>query len=96
MVGPKFKKVVEDKNASAQEKGLDALIAWIDRAESPTRFLFTTPDRGLTFFGRLTGLCPLIIDKCFGGRANTKQKAVDALLLFIEVDTTGEAVAVRI
>jgi cytoskeleton-associated protein 5 len=32
---------------------------------------------------------------CFGGRSNTVQKAIEALLLFIEVDRSGEAVIVR-
>jgi hypothetical protein len=34
---PKFKKIIEDKNAAAQEMGLEALLTWIDRAENPTK-----------------------------------------------------------
>jgi cytoskeleton-associated protein 5 len=38
---------------------------------------------------------PSIVDKCFGSnRAGTKAKAIDAALLYIEVENTGEFVVV--
>ena len=74
-----FKKIVADKNAAAQEKGLEALLIWIDRAEDPTS---------------LNSLASTIITSCFGGRQNTKNKSVEALLLFIEVDKNAEAIVV--
>lgn len=41
LVAGAFKKIVADKNAAAQEKGLEALLIWIDRAEDPTRYLYS-------------------------------------------------------
>jgi len=75
--GRRFKEIVLDKNAAAQEAGLDALLVWIDRSEAPHRLL---------------GLCGTICEKCFGGRPKTKTKAAEALLKFIEVTDNGEAV----
>jgi cytoskeleton-associated protein 5 len=38
---------------------------------------------------------PSIVDKCFGSnRAGTKAKAIDAALLYIEVENTAEFVVV--
>jgi hypothetical protein len=39
-------------------------------------------------------LCTALIEKCFGARPNTKSKAVDCLLMFIELENP-EPVIVR-
>eukprot|EP01117_Protostelium_nocturnum_P010147 TRINITY_DN3620_c0_g1_i2.p1 TRINITY_DN3620_c0_g1~~TRINITY_DN3620_c0_g1_i2.p1 ORF type:complete len:2002 (+),score=827.22 TRINITY_DN3620_c0_g1_i2:52-6057(+) len=71
--GQHWKSILTDNNAVAQEKGLEPLLVFIDRAtkEAPK-------SAGL--------VCPLLVDKCLGGRATGKAKATEALLLYIEIE----------
>ncbi|GBG84830.1 hypothetical protein CBR_g39205 [Chara braunii] len=73
--GPLFKKAVSDSNAPAQEKALDALICFLQRADA---------DAGR--YGK--EVCHAIAAKCLVGRPKTLQKSVDALLLFVELEAS--------
>jgi cytoskeleton-associated protein 5 len=37
-VGGYWKSIISDNNAAAQEKGLDALLAWLDRAKDAVKY----------------------------------------------------------
>jgi cytoskeleton-associated protein 5 len=69
-----FAKFVTDKNAPAQEKALDAYLAFLDRGSKEV-VEKTAP-----------AIYPKIIDSTFGQRAKNKDKGVEALLLSVEVE----------
>ena len=71
---------MEDKNVIAQEKGMPALVMWLDRAPGAPR---NAPAIGKK-----------LVEKCLGARPKTKEKAQEALLLLVERDQP-DAVLVR-
>ena len=73
-----WKGIVGDSNVAAQEDGVDALIKYLE---------FASASDGV----RSRSVCvPLLAEKGLGSsRAGTKQKAVAALLLFVEIDAPG-------
>eukprot|EP01119_Soliformovum_irregulare_P020081 TRINITY_DN6464_c0_g2_i3.p1 TRINITY_DN6464_c0_g2~~TRINITY_DN6464_c0_g2_i3.p1 ORF type:complete len:1712 (-),score=696.34 TRINITY_DN6464_c0_g2_i3:1217-6352(-) len=73
--GSIWKKVVADSNAAAQEKGLDACLAYLKA---------TTPKDAAKQAGILGD--PLV-EKCLSQREKTKAKAVEIFLLFTELET---------
>ncbi|ORX94275.1 ARM repeat-containing protein [Basidiobolus meristosporus CBS 931.73] len=74
-----FKKFVTDSNVAAQEAGLTAVTAYVENAPTPTR--------------TRESVVPGVVEKCFGStRAGTKAKAVELLLLYIEVDVPDPVV----
>jgi cytoskeleton-associated protein 5 len=77
-----FKKMMNDKNAAAMEKGLEPIYAFYDRYEHAAKFT--------------ASLAPLIIEKCLGARQGTKQRATELLMLMVEVDTTAEPVVIAL
>eukprot|EP01137_Pigoraptor_chileana_P026176 Opistho-2@96748 len=65
-------KIVADSNANAQEKSIDAVRAFCEKASCASR---------------CTGeLATALVKKCFNQRDRTKQKAMDLCLLLIEID----------
>ncbi|CAG8499882.1 1285_t:CDS:10, partial [Ambispora leptoticha] len=74
-----LKNIATDSNAVAQETGLSTLLAFVENAPNPVR--------------SRASVIPAIVDKGFGSaRAGTKNKAVDLILLYIEVDTADPVV----
>ncbi|KAK9719768.1 hypothetical protein K7432_004569 [Basidiobolus ranarum] len=74
-----FKKIVTDSNVAAQEAGLTAVLAYVENAPNPSKTRDT--------------VVPGIVEKCLGStRAGTKTKAVELLLLYIEVDVPDPVV----
>ncbi|KAI9009704.1 armadillo-type protein [Gaertneriomyces semiglobifer] len=74
-----LKKMVNDANLVAQESGLGALLAYVQNAPSALR--------------TRSNISPILVDKCLGSnRAGTKARALDVLLTYIELDSTGDAV----
>ncbi|ORY05948.1 ARM repeat-containing protein [Basidiobolus meristosporus CBS 931.73] len=74
-----FKKLVTDSNVAAQEAGLTAVTAYVENAPTPTK--------------TRESVVPGIVEKCFGStRAGTKAKAVELLLLYIEIDAPDPVV----
>lgn len=67
-----MKAIVEDKNVIAQEKGMEAILVWVDRAPIAVR--------------NPASLIAKIVEKCLPGRPNTKASAQKILLAFIERD----------
>eukprot|EP00897_Mesotaenium_endlicherianum_P004913 jgi/Mesen1/444/ME000101S10673 len=72
-IGPLFKKAVSDSNAPAQEKALDALIAFQLAADADAnRFA--------------KEVCEAMVAKCLTGRTKTVEKAVAGFLLWVELE----------
>ncbi|PRP82055.1 hypothetical protein PROFUN_03745 [Planoprotostelium fungivorum] len=71
--GSLWKPILNDNNAVAQEKGLEPLLKFIDRAtkEAPKHAAL---------------VCPLLVEKCLGGRPQAKAKATEALILYTEIE----------
>ncbi|CAI2179034.1 13105_t:CDS:10 [Funneliformis geosporum] len=68
-----MKNIATDSNAVAQENGLATLIAFVDNAPNPLRVR--------------ASIIPAVVDKGFGSsRSGTKSKAIELILLYIEVD----------
>ncbi|CAG8735004.1 17874_t:CDS:2, partial [Funneliformis caledonium] len=68
-----MKSIATDSNAVAQETGLTTLIAFVDNAPNPLR--------------ARASIIPAVVDKGFGSsRSGTKSKAIELILLYIEVD----------
>lgn len=68
-----LKKFVIDNNAIAQEKALDAVLAFVETAQVAKRNA-----------GEIVGL---VISKCLNAtRAKTKDRAVDIILMYVEID----------
>ncbi|CAA0825263.1 Protein MOR1 [Striga hermonthica] len=71
--GPFFRKTVADSNAPVQEKGLDALIAFLKAADADA--------------GRYAKeVCDAIVAKCLTGRPKTVEKAQMAFMLWVELE----------
>ncbi|GET04485.1 microtubule associated protein [Rhizophagus clarus] len=74
-----MKNIATDSNAVAQETGLTTLLAFVENAPNPLRV------RG--------SIIPAVVDKGFGSsRAGTKKKAIELVLLYIEVDSPDPVV----
>eukprot|EP01112_Ceratiomyxa_fruticulosa_P018425 TRINITY_DN587_c0_g3_i2.p1 TRINITY_DN587_c0_g3~~TRINITY_DN587_c0_g3_i2.p1 ORF type:complete len:794 (-),score=196.54 TRINITY_DN587_c0_g3_i2:40-2421(-) len=78
--GAHFKKIVADNYPPVKEKGLDALLIFLDRVGSLNAAL-------------VTDLVNLIVNQCFSGRDSIKAKAVDALLLMIEINSMDPVIS---
>ncbi|CAG8520285.1 7962_t:CDS:10 [Acaulospora colombiana] len=83
-----LKDIAKDANAVAQETGLSTLLAYVENAPNPTRqvsLMDSSQPR--------SSIIPAVVEKGFGSaRAGTKRKAVDLILLYIEVDTPDPVV----
>ena len=78
--GKNMGKYVADKNAPAQEKALDAYLAFLDRAHKD-------------FVHKIAPtVTPKLVESTFGQRMKNKNKGVEALLLHLEVDAPVEPV----
>ncbi|KAJ7532598.1 hypothetical protein O6H91_13G011700 [Diphasiastrum complanatum] len=73
--GPLFKKAVADSNAPAQEKALDALIAFLRAA-----------DADVSRYAK--EICDSVVAKCLTGRPKTIEKAQAIFLLWVELEAT--------
>ncbi|KAJ3170087.1 Microtubule-associated protein, microtubule dynamics during spindle orientation [Geranomyces variabilis] len=68
-----LKKMVGDANAVAQENALAAVLAWVANAPSAAK--------------TRSVIAPMVVDKTMGSnRAGTRQKGLDILLMYIEID----------
>ncbi|CAH3193251.1 unnamed protein product, partial [Porites evermanni] len=69
-----LKKFVIDNNAVAQDKGLEAVLAFLEAA-SPS------------ISGRVAGdIIAGVITKCLNARPKTKEKGIEIILMYIEVE----------
>ncbi|XP_078348745.1 cytoskeleton-associated protein 5-like isoform X2 [Oculina patagonica] len=69
-----LKKFVIDNNAVAQDKGLEAVLAFLEAA-SPS------------ISGRVAGdIIAGVVTKCLNARPKTKEKGIDIILMYIEVE----------
>ncbi|KAI0064593.1 ARM repeat-containing protein [Artomyces pyxidatus] len=75
-----LKKIVTDSNAVAQEKGVEAVVAFVKFAgENSAR--------------TREAVVPSLVDKCFGSaRAGTKNQATELVLQYVEVENGGAGV----
>eukprot|EP00850_Spirogloea_muscicola_P001145 SM000004S15015 [mRNA] locus=s4:723804:739200:- [translate_table: standard] len=76
-LAPLFKKLVSDSNAAAQERGLDALIAFLEVADAE--------------YGRFAKeTCDAVAAKCLTGRTKTVEKALAVFLLWVELEAAEQ------
>ncbi|KAI8616669.1 armadillo-type protein [Chytriomyces sp. MP71] len=76
-----LKSAVSDANAAAHEAGIGLLLAFAENA--PQQVISRT--RSL--------LIPIVVDKALAAtRAGTRQKALDAILMYVEVENKADAV----
>ncbi|KAF9923118.1 Microtubule-associated protein, microtubule dynamics during spindle orientation, partial [Modicella reniformis] len=69
-----LKKMALDSNAVAQESGVSTLIQFVENAPEPNR--------------TKSSVVPAVVEKCLSStRAGTKAKALELILLYVEVDT---------
>ncbi|KAG0201552.1 Microtubule-associated protein, microtubule dynamics during spindle orientation [Mortierella sp. GBA30] len=69
-----LKKIALDSNAVAQESGLTTLIQFVENAPDPNR--------------TKNVVVPAVVEKCLSStRTGTKAKALDLILLYVEVDS---------
>ncbi|KAG0261640.1 Microtubule-associated protein, microtubule dynamics during spindle orientation [Mortierella polycephala] len=69
-----LKKIALDSNAVAQESGLTTLIQFVENAPDPNR--------------TKSVVVPAVVEKCLSStRTGTKNKALELILLYVEVDT---------
>ncbi|KAF9908102.1 Microtubule-associated protein, microtubule dynamics during spindle orientation [Linnemannia zychae] len=69
-----LKKIALDSNAVAQESGLTTLIQFVENAPDPNR--------------TKNIVVPAVVEKCLSStRAGTKAKALELILLYVEVDS---------
>ncbi|CAB4442075.1 unnamed protein product, partial [Rhizophagus irregularis] len=69
-----MKNIATDSNAVAQETGLTTLLAFVENAPNPLKVR--------------NSIIPAVVEKGFGSsRAGTKNKAIELILLYIEVDS---------
>ncbi|RUP27265.1 hypothetical protein BC936DRAFT_138746 [Jimgerdemannia flammicorona] len=74
-----LKKMAVDANAVAQESGLTTLINYVENAPNAARTRET--------------VIPAVVEKCFGStRAGTKAKALELILMYIEIDVADPVV----
>lgn len=78
-----LKKIVTDANAVAQEKGVEAVVAFVKFA-------------GETAARTREVVVPALVDKCLGStRAGTRNQAIELALQYVEVENGGAGVMVR-
>lgn len=78
-----LKKIVTDTNAVAQEKGVEAVVAFVKFA-------------GETAARTREVVVPALVDKCLGStRAGTRNQAIELALQYVEVENGGAGVMVR-
>ncbi|KAI7849124.1 armadillo-type protein [Circinella umbellata] len=74
-----LKKIATDANAVAQESGLNVIYEFVNNAPNASSTRET--------------VVPAIVEKCLGAtKAGTKQKAIDILLLYAEIDVADPVV----
>jgi len=79
-----LRKIVNDANAVAQEKGVECLIAFVKFA-------------GETAARTREAVIPALVDKCLGStRAATKTKAIELILEYVAVENGAAAIVVRL
>ena len=79
-----LKKIAIDANAVAQEKGLEALVAFVKYA-------------GETAAKTREVVVPALVDKCLGStRAGTRNNAIELCLQYVEVENGGAGVIVSL
>lgn len=77
-----LKKIVTDANAVAQEKGVEAVVAFVKFA-------------GETAARTREVVVPALVDKCLGStRAGTRNQAIELALQYVEVENGGAGVMV--
>ena len=77
-----LKKIVTDANAVAQEKGVETVVAFVKFA-------------GETAARTREAVVPALVDKCLGStRQGTKQKALELILEYVEVENGAAAIVV--
>lgn len=72
IIASALKTIMDEKNVIAQEKGMPALVTWVDRAVSAPR--------------NAPAICKKLIEKCLCARPKTQELTKEALLLFVERD----------
>lgn len=78
-----LRKIVNDANAVAQEKGVECIIAFVKFA-------------GETAARTREAVVPALVDKCLGStRAATKTKATELILEYVEVENGAAGIVVR-
>lgn len=87
-----IKKAVVDSNAVAQETGLSCVLVWVEQAGSAAKYKkhvdVAWPDTDRECDRFKGNIVPAVVEKCLSSnRAGTKQKALDILLAYIDVDT---------
>src|SRR5258706_4801365 len=79
-----LRKIVNDANAVAQEKGVECVIAFVKFA-------------GETAARTREAVVPVLVDKCLGStRAATKTKAIELILEYVEVENRAAAIVLRL
>ncbi|KAG0042526.1 Microtubule-associated protein, microtubule dynamics during spindle orientation, partial [Linnemannia elongata] len=74
-----LKKIALDSNAVAQESGLTTLIQFVENAPDPNR--------------TKNVVVPAVVEKCLSStRAGTKAKALELILLYVEVDSADPVI----
>lgn len=85
-----WRKIVTDSNAVAQEAGIGALCKFIEYGGTNAAHKYVAPRKIFEEinFCRTRGIVvPAIVEKCLSSaRAGTKTKAIEAILLYVEVD----------
>ena len=61
---------MDEKNVIAQEKGMPALLTWVDRATMAPR--------------NAPSICKKLIEKCLCARPKTQEATREVLMIFIE------------
>jgi len=92
-VAPLLKGIIDDKNVVAKEKGLAAVLIYVDRCDDVKRsspialsFFFVLFSPVLNFSSRTAlSFAPSLVE-CLAGREKTKALATDVLLLAMEID----------
>jgi cytoskeleton-associated protein 5 len=86
--------IIQEKNASALDKGLAAIQAFVDRYKFATRFVFSSH---FTYNYRTAeDVVPVAIEKHFNSKPSSVEIVTEILLLYIEIDSgayvTGELI----
>eukprot|EP00211_Chloroparvula_japonica_P009487 CAMPEP_0119149650 /NCGR_PEP_ID=MMETSP1310-20130426/43664_1 /TAXON_ID=464262 /ORGANISM="Genus nov. species nov., Strain RCC2339" /LENGTH=163 /DNA_ID=CAMNT_0007141773 /DNA_START=31 /DNA_END=518 /DNA_ORIENTATION=- len=69
---------IADKNAPAQEKALDLVLAFLDRAECAKKYA--------------PPMCGKLVEATLGQRSKNRDKGVEALALIVEIEAPVEPV----
>lgn len=78
--GPLLSKCIGDANANAMDKALDALCAWLKKADESQASRI------------VSSVCSTIAVKCLKARPGTVAKATEACLLFIELEEQASVI----